>query len=59
MNTRRALLLSILALVALYLMYVALYLMYVAARPPVRVQADADQKNIPGFSITSTDVFAA
>lgn len=52
MNTRRALLLSILALVALYLMYAA-------ARPPVRVQADADQKSIPGFSITSTDVFAA
>jgi hypothetical protein len=52
MNTRRALIISILALVALYLMYAA-------ARPPVRTQADADQKSIPGFSVTSTDVFAA
>lgn len=52
MKTGRVLLLSILALVALYLMYAA-------ARPPVRVQADADQKSIPGFSVTSTDVFAA
>lgn len=52
MNTRRALLLSILALVALYLMYAAM-------KPAVRTQADADQKSIPGFSVTSTDVFAA
>jgi hypothetical protein len=52
MNTRRTLIISILALVALYLMYMI-------ARPPVRAQADADQKSIPGFSITSTDVFAA
>jgi hypothetical protein len=43
-------LLAILTLIALYMMM---------AKPPVRVQADADQKTIPGFSVTSTDVFAA
>jgi hypothetical protein len=43
-----------LALIAL----VAMYMLMTAARP-VRAQADADQKSIPGFSITSADVFAA
>lgn len=52
MNTGRTLLLAVLALIALYVMYTAV-------KPPVRAQADADQKLIPGFSITSTDVFAA
>jgi type II secretory pathway component PulM len=52
MNTRRMVmvLLAILTLIALYMMMV---------KPPVRAQADADQKSIPGFSVTSTDVFAA
>lgn len=52
MNTRRMILLSVLALITAYILYMAV-------RPPVRAQADADQKSIPGFSITSTDVFAA
>jgi hypothetical protein len=52
MKTGMKILLALLTLIALYLMYAA-------AKPPVRVQADADQKSIPGFSITSTDVFAA
>ena len=46
-------LLAVLAFMALIAIF------YMTARPTVRAQADADQKRIPGFSITSTDVFAA
>ena len=51
-TTGRTILLSVMAIIAIYVMYML-------ARPPVRAQADADQNRIPGFSITSTDVFAA
>lgn len=35
-----------------------LYMIWTATRPPVRAQADVDQKKVKGFAVASTDVFA-
>jgi hypothetical protein len=51
MKTMRVFLLTLLALLILYMFWTM-------ARPPVRAQADVDQKTVKGFAVTSTDVFA-
>jgi hypothetical protein len=44
----------LLFLLALLLMY----MLWGMSRPPVRAQADVDQKTVKGFAVASTDVFA-
>jgi hypothetical protein len=51
MKTIRIFLLTLLALLILYMFWTM-------SRPPVRAQADVDQKTVKGFAVASTDVFA-